>query len=354
MNARWRSVPLAALVAVGSLQAHELGAVQIRARFDPASRFELRVAVDPSHLPPALRSLALGSPEERGRLVASLEHGLSPRFRDVLVDAAPEWRTSDAPDVAGGLVLEASGAVPRGARGFDIGVELPAGATYFSCVSPDGSELAQWIAPGSRSRPCELGGAAPGAPARQDAGAVAAQYLALGFTHIVPEGADHILFVLGLFLLARGIRPLLTQVTAFTLAHSVSLGLAAAGLVSIPARLVEPLIAVSIVVIAVENLVVQRVSARRTLLVFAFGLLHGLGFAGVLRELGLPEGRFFVALVSFNAGVEAGQLFVILSAFAFVGWWTQRRAWYRRWVVMPASLTIAAVGLVWAIERLAA
>jgi hypothetical protein len=108
------------------------------------------------------------------------------------------------------------------------------------------------------------------------------------------------------------------------------------------------------VVIAVENVFAQNVSTRRTLLVFAFGLLHGLGFAGVLREMGLPPGRFFVALFSFNVGVEAGQLFVILSAFALVGWWTKRRSWYRSFIVVPASLAIAGVGLLWAIERLVA
>ena len=352
MHARWGALSLIAFTAITATKAHELGAVQIHARFDHASRYELRVAVDPSHLPPALRSLLLGSPEDRERMVSDLKRSLSPRFDNIAAGADSVWSASEAPDGSRGLVLEASGPVPRGANRFDIGIDLPAGASYFVCISPDGIEQAQWIAPGSRSRTCEFGGERPMDPLRPTAGAVARQYLALGFTHIVPWGADHILFVLGLFLLARGLRPLLTQVTAFTIAHSVSLGLAAAGLVSIPSRVVEPLIAVSIVVIAVENVFAQNVSTRRTLLVFVFGLLHGLGFAGVLRELGLPPSRFFVALFSFNAGVEAGQLFVILSAFALVGWWTKRRSWYRRWVVVPASLTIAGVGLVWAIERL--
>jgi HupE/UreJ protein len=349
MRARCWLVPLAAFAAIGAVRAHELGAVQIRARFDRASRFEIRIDVDPSRLPPKLRSSALGSPEERRRFVDDLEGGFSPRFDMEAADAKPVWTPSDTGGAPGGIVVVASGVVPRGARAFDIGVGLSAGASYFACVSPAGVEQAQWVAPGSRSLPCAIGGAAPA-----EAGAVAGQYLALGFSHIVPWGADHILFVLGLFLMARGLRPLLTQVTAFTLAHSVSLGFAAAGLVSIPSRLVEPAIAVSIVVIAVENVFSRRVSGSRTLLVFAFGLLHGLGFAGALRELGLPQDRFFVALFSFNAGVEVGQLFVILSAFALVGWWTKRRTWYRRWVVVPASASIAATGLFWAIERLLA
>jgi hypothetical protein len=181
---------------------------------------------------------------------------------------------------------------------------------------------------------------------------VVREYGWLGLTHIVPFGADHVLFVLGLCLLARGLRPLLAQVTAFTIAHSISLGLAAANVVTLPPRWVEPLIAASIVCIALENVFAPRVTIRRTALVFVFGLLHGLGFAGVLGELGLPRGRFLTALLSFNCGVEAGQLLVIVAAFALVGWWTTRRAWYRPWVVVPASLIIAAVGAFWTIERL--
>jgi len=175
-----------------------------------------------------------------------------------------------------------------------------------------------------------------------------AEYLVLGFTHIVPLGADHILFVLGMFLITRRAREVLAQVTAFTLAHSITLALSIYGVVSIPGRIVEPLIALSIVFIAVENLAVREVRPHRIALVFAFGLLHGLGFAGVLRELG---GDFVTALVAFNAGVELGQLAVIAAAWLLLTSWTRERVWYRRRVLVPASLAIAEMGLVWMAER---
>ncbi|HXU44619.1 MAG TPA: HupE/UreJ family protein, partial [Thermoanaerobaculia bacterium] len=163
-------------------------------------------------------------------------------------------------------------------------------------------------------------------------------------------GVDHILFVLGLFLLSLRLRPLLLQVTAFTVAHTLTLGLAMLGWVHLSSRIVEPLIAVSIVYVAVENLFARELKRSRVALVFCFGLLHGLGFAGVLSELGLPRSEFVPALLSFNAGVELGQLSVLAGAFLLVGA-LRSRPWYRLRVVVPASLAIAAVGMYWAIER---
>jgi hydrogenase/urease accessory protein HupE len=332
-----------ATVATTRAAAHELGAVQVRARFDPDHRYELRVTVDRSHLPPELRGSAT--------FERDLIDALAPRIDGVRIGRADEWRTTADTNVADGLVLTASGAMPDTARTFDVSIEARVGSIYVACLGPGDAESAQWVAPGTRSRPCAIG-TAPKTHLAPRAWPVARQYAWLGLTHIVPGGADHILFVLGLCLLARGLRPLLAQVTAFTLAHSVSLGLAAAKIVTLPARWVEPLIAASIVCIALENVLAERVTMRRTALVFAFGLLHGLGFAGVLKDLGLPNGRFLTALVSFNCGVEAGQLLVIASAFTLVGWWTARRSWYRPWIVVPASLIIAAVGAVWTVERL--
>jgi hypothetical protein len=175
------------------------------------------------------------------------------------------------------------------------------------------------------------------------------EYLLLGFTHIVPLGADHILFVLGMFLLTSRLRAVLTQVTAFTVAHSITLALSIYGVISLPGRIVEPLIALSIVFIAVENLAVREVRPHRIALVFAFGLLHGLGFAGVLRELG---GDFVTALVAFNFGVELGQLAVIAAAWLLVMSWSREQPWYRRRVLVPASLAIALMGAFWIVERL--
>ena len=179
----------------------------------------------------------------------------------------------------------------------------------------------------------------------------AAKYLRLGFTHILPHGLDHVLFVLGLFLLSASLRPLLWQVTAFTIAHSITLALALYGVVRLPGVIVEPLIALSIAFIAFENLFTSHLKPWRPLVVFGFGLVHGLGFAGVLSDVGLPRGQYLTALLTFNAGVELGQLAVIALALAAVGWF-RRRAWYRPAVVLPASGAIAAVAVFWTIVRI--
>ena len=179
---------------------------------------------------------------------------------------------------------------------------------------------------------------------------VFASYIPVGFDHILPKGLDHILFVLGLFFLSPRMKPLLWQITAFTAAHTVALALGALGFVTIPSGIVEPLIAASIVFVALENLVSDRLRPWRPAMVFCFGLLHGLGFASVLGEVGLPEGQFVPALLGFNLGVELGQLTVVALAFLSVGWFRDR-PWYRRRIAMPASVAIAAVGIWWVLER---
>jgi len=143
-------------------------------------------------------------------------------------------------------------------------------------------------------------------------------YIPVGFDHIVPKGLDHILFVLGLFFLAAQFRPLLLQISLFTLAHTITLALAALGYVNLPGSIVEPLIAASIVFIAIENVWARGISRWRPFVIFGFGLLHGLGFASVLGEFGLPEETFVAALIGFNVGVEVGQLAVIAVMFLCV------------------------------------
>lgn len=179
---------------------------------------------------------------------------------------------------------------------------------------------------------------------------VAALYLRLGFVHILPRGLDHILFVLALFLASTRFRALLLQVSVFTLAHTLTLGLAAAGKISAAPGIVEPLIAASIAFVAVENILLRDISRWRPLVVFGFGLFHGLGFAGVLQGLGLPEGQFLAALVSFNVGVELGQLTVIAGAWLLLAWFFKRH-WYRSRIVVPLSALIAVTGLWWAVQR---
>jgi hypothetical protein len=189
--------------------------------------------------------------------------------------------------------------------------------------------------------------------AAPSAAATAGRFLRLGFAHILPAGLDHVLFVLGLALLSPRLGPLLAQVTAFTLAHTFTLALAVYGVVSLPSRVVEPLIAASIVYVAVENLFRREASWTRLVLVFAFGLLHGLGFAGVLAELGWPQGRKLLALVSFNVGVELGQLAVIVLALLVLAAAT-RAGVPRRPLERGLSVAVAAIGLVWVVQRLTA
>ena len=176
--------------------------------------------------------------------------------------------------------------------------------------------------------------------------AVIGSYLAAGFDHILPRGLDHILFILGIFLLSVKLRPLLWQVTMFTVAHTIS------GIFSLPAYIVEPLIALSIAWIGIENIFAHTLNRSRLVLVFGFGLLHGMGFASMLKDFGMPDHAFFTALLSFNVGVELGQLAIITLAFLAVGLWFADRTWYRQVVVVSGSLAIAAIGLYWTYDRI--
>lgn len=218
---------------------------------------------------------------------------------------------------------------------------------WFPVGNPEGI-VTEWLQPGEISAPYVLAGGS-----NANAGSTIVDYIRIGFEHIVPKGLDHILFVLGLFLLSIRVRPLLLQVTAFTVAHTITLGLTIYGVVALPASIVEPLIALSIAYVGIENCLSSRLQPWRVGLVFVFGLLHGMGFAGVLSDIGLPESDFLTALISFNVGVELGQLAVIVLAFLLVGWW-RHRDWYRARVVVPLSLSISAAGLYWAGERLIA
>ena len=176
-------------------------------------------------------------------------------------------------------------------------------------------------------------------------------FIRAGFVHVVPLGTDHILFVLGLFLLSRRWKPLLWQVTTFTAAHTITLGLATTGVVHVPASVVEPVIAGSIVVIALENIFYPKYSPWRLLVVFVFGLVHGLGFARALSDLGLSSTSLLASLLGFNVGVEAGQLTVIVLAF-IATMWLRDSDRYRKFMVLPGSISIAAIGTYWMIQRI--
>jgi len=240
------------------------------------------------------------------------------------------------------VLLRVDGALPAGAQTMSWQFDLLKSRYALQLAGQ-----VHWLDPDAPGTALPLHPGPP--PTRLD---IAGQYLWLGFIHIVPDGPDHILFVLGLVLLTTRLGPLLTQVTAFTLAHCLTLFLALEGVVSLPSTVVEPLIALSIAYVAVENLLTRRLTPWRPALVFAFGLLHGLGFAGVLEELGLPEDHRILALLSFNLGIEAGQLVVIAAAYGLLLHRFQDRVWYRTRLTAPASLGIALTGLYWTLERI--
>jgi len=184
----------------------------------------------------------------------------------------------------------------------------------------------------------------------QDSWKTFANFLRQGFIHVLPLGLDHILFVLGLFLLSRTWKPLLLQVTTFTLAHTVTLALATLGWVNVPSKIVEPIIALSIAAVALENIFHPRYTNWRLVIVFVFGLVHGLGFASALKDLDLPPASLAIGLVGFNVGVECAQLAVITIAFVITAW-LRDPVRYRQWIVVPGSSLIAAMGLWWAAQR---
>lgn len=188
------------------------------------------------------------------------------------------------------------------------------------------------------------------APARQ----TFKGFLLLGIEHIL-TGYDHLAFLLALLLLGGTLREAIKIITAFTVAHSITLALAALDVINLPSSFVEPAIAASIVYVGVENLIYlrrgQEAVGRRWLLTFAFGLIHGFGFASVLRELGLGRGmQVVVPLVSFNLGVELGQLAIALLALPVI-WKLRAQPRFALRVVPACSLLIALLGGYWLIER---
>ncbi len=184
------------------------------------------------------------------------------------------------------------------------------------------------------------------------AGTVIPVYFMSGFTHVLPDGLDHVLFILGLFFLSRSFPLLLLQMTLFTVAHSLTLGLSLYGVISLPVDWIEIAIALSITFVAVENLFAgNRLRAWRPWVVFISGLVHGMGFAHSFAETPIPREDFLPALFSFNLGVEFGQLAVLGLAYAGVVlvW---NRGWYRNAVERPICVLMALVGLGMAAFRL--
>lgn len=382
---------LSVTVGMGALPcaAHPAQLVAAQAKIDPASHVRIRATFDllafvlndtPARIDDAsMNQLLDGPPDVLERNLENAKqrwlHGLVVRcganrvsldratLRFPTVADVQRWRVSGiTPRLP--VIQEAvvEGVLPAGAKTIDFRFPDVLGSVVLTVERPGEEPFSEPVEPGdfSSTLPIRLASdlatssAVPSPRLASDeqpaAWITAAKYLSLGFRHIVPEGLDHILFVLGLFLLSTHLKPLLWQVTAFTMAHSITLALAVYGLVRVPSMIVEPLIALSIAFVAVENLCTSELKPWRPLVVFGFGLIHGLGFAGALSHTGLSRHQFLPAVITFNMGVELGQLSVIALAFLVVGWW-RRRTWYRHRIVFPASSAIAAVAIVWVIQR---
>jgi hypothetical protein len=304
-----------------------------------AGRYDALRAEDPAALEAALRAAWPGI-AQRITVLAG-ETRVTPEIASVMV---PEVGDLELPRDS---VLVLTAALPGDGSAVRIGWDASFGSVVVRQVG-GGADAYTAILSGGLSEALPREGFAT-----EGALPVFGRFIVSGFEHIIPKGLDHILFVLGLFFFSLRLSPLLWQVTAFTLAHTVTLALASTGVVSLPASIVEPLIAASIVYVAVENIFGGKgeVGWSRVALVFGFGLLHGLGFASVLSDVGLPEGRFVVALIGFNIGVELGQLAVIAAAFVLLALPFGRRDWYRQVIAIPASLAIAGIGAWWTFER---
>ena len=176
-------------------------------------------------------------------------------------------------------------------------------------------------------------------------------YFTLGIDHLF-SGKDHILFILGLLFLITGFLNAVKTITAFTLAHSITLGLSVFELVSLPQATVEAIIALTIIYLAIEVSEYKKYQSTPWLIAFGFGLLHGLGFAGVISEIGLSQAHFITSLISFNVGVEIGQLFVIVGCYFGFAYWIKEKPWYKKYFTNTLSIIIALVGVYWFIERI--
>jgi HupE / UreJ protein len=377
---RWRGLLCLCLVlAAPSAQAHTMIMTQVLVSFARPGSVDVKVDLDLTLLlgsPQKYYDLVSATPAEQARLLTDI----APR----VIDALPIYvgqqrlrlalRKFTAAQATKAEFLDESATKHST---FNFTAPLPADRGPLRLTSPLGSPVdypvaytvqipasgfsyTRWLEPGvHESPPFDWASrVAPGAAAAPafDPDALSwprqlVLYLQLGFRHIVPEGTDHILFVLGLFFYGISWRKLLSQTTVFTLAHATTLFLSVYGIFRLRSAIVEPAIAGSIAVIAIENVFSKRITLTRLGLVFTFGLIHGLGFASSLSDVPFPRHEFFVALLGFNFGVDFGQLFVIGVAFLLVGWFRDQ-PWFRGRIAIPCSLAIAAIGIYWAVERI--
>jgi len=383
-----RLLPLLSLLWLSLLaefaHAHPIPDVPVRAFFDAGGTCTIQVEVDPrcfkddpDSAPSLLYEFVPGMPEADRAAYFEKARAFVPQTVEFLFEPmgrmAPEfeWAWSGkggAPLTKNDDVAVLTGTwrptIPAGMQGYRIRA-LPEGklsVLFLNHLRGRAVERTAVLFPGETSFMLDLTGLNAPTPTGPAPGAVGVKagaagwwhvftdYLKQGFLHVVPLGLDHILFVLGLFLLRREWRPLLWQVSAFTVAHTITLGLATVGWVHISSDIVEPVIAASLVFVALENIFRPQYTAWRLVVVFVFGLVHGLGFAGALSDLERPQAALMVGLLGFNLGVEGGQLAVIAIAFLATAW-LRDPLLYRRVIAIPGSAAIAVMGAWWTVTR---
>jgi hydrogenase/urease accessory protein HupE len=303
----------------------------------------LPTAVLPPDLAEAFRLAQAGSPQNRDKLLDLLRRQIVLRANGTRCEPGPGQVMPSAAD-ASSFTMQVDFACGSAVR------HLVVEDNIFDVLGPDHHTLAK-VEAGNATRELAFAPESRGGRVSVGPGTWGAEtgFFKLGVEHIL-TGYDHLLFLAALLLRGGAFLSLFKIITAFTIAHSITLALAVLGVVTIPARIVEPAIAASIVWVALENLLRKDVPPHRWLVSFCFGLVHGFGFASAIEPLKLPAGRLALALLGFNLGVETGQAFVVVLLLPLL-LWMRGSAWELR-IVRAASLGVAAFGLVWLVERL--
>ncbi|MBX3484696.1 HupE/UreJ family protein [Phenylobacterium sp.] len=368
----WLATLVLLLGAASAAQAHNLPYALVDLRIAPGGKLDIALRC---HLTPLIQGLPQGAPDDAAvaRLTAMSDAEIAARSDEVagrirgmlslradgrLVDVAVRMptpaqiraealtpRLSPTPSEPIAITAQA----PAGTAVVDIALPPSLGPAVLSTRYPDGTTTTAPIPDGQRSPDLRLAGPDP----VLDQVDAVLRFVRLGFGHILPGGLDHILFVVALAMGAPRLGPLVKLATTFTLAHSLTLSLAALGMVSAPAAIVEPAITLSIAVAAALSFRASSTDVGwvRLGVVFGFGLLHGLGFAGALAETGLPRGAELTALAAFNVGIELAQIAVIALVLAAL----RLAAPLARdplLISRPVTACVAVAGLLWTAQRL--
>jgi hydrogenase/urease accessory protein HupE len=280
-------------------------------------------------------------------MLGNLRLALSPEFSGPI-----ETVTPGTTRVTGGAAVQTWRIRSESLRGQTLGIAGLDGTLTDALVRIEFIDGRTWVQRLTPTAPKTV------IPDRRSSWSIAATYLKLGIEHIL-LGIDHLSFVLALLILTNGAWQLIKTVTAFTVAHSITLVLSTVGAVNVPSKPVEAVIALSIVFVAAEILRTRRgevglVARVPWIVAFAFGLLHGFGFAGALSEVGVPEGHIPVALFFFNVGVEIGQLLFVAVALALIAGARRIRLAWPRWAELVPPYAIGSVAMFWAIQRVSA